>query len=125
MSHQVDLDIVVVGMTALIEAVIQCGYDHAEAKQFETDDGERHKVDLVIEDKQGGKVGVKIDKKTQAATFIAHDCKGQQGRRIAQTVTQRWAYAKVTEELRQKGYQIAKEEKQADGTIKITAGKWK
>ena len=125
MSHCVDLDIVVVGMAALVEAVIQCGYDHAEAQQFATDDGETHKVDLVISDKQGAKVGVQINKKTKAATFIAHDCKGVAGRRIAQNVTQKWAYARVTEELRRKGYQIAKEEKQADGTIKIVAGKWK
>jgi Protein of unknown function (DUF1257) len=125
MSHNVELDIVVIGLAALVEAVIQCGYDHAEARQFQTDDGQRHKVDLVIEDHQGGKVGVKVDPKTQAATFIAYDCQGTQGRKIAQNVAQRWAYSRVTEELRRKGYTIAKEEKQADGSIKIVAGKWR
>ena len=124
MSHHVELDIVVIGMTALIEAVVQCGLDHVQARSFETDDGQTHAVDLVITDSAGTKVGVKVDRKTEAATFIAHDCKGQQGKKLAQAVAQRWAYARVTEELRQKGYQIGKEEKQADGTLKIVASKW-
>jgi hypothetical protein len=125
MSHCVQLDIVVIGLTALVEAVAQCGYDHVEARSFQTDDGQTHSVDLVIDDREGGKVGVQIDKKTQAATFIAFDCKGTRGKQIAQSVAQRWAYARVTEELRRKGYQIGKEEKQPDGTIKLVASKWK
>jgi len=124
MSHHVELDIVVTGMTALIEAVVQCGFDHFEARSFETDDGQTHAVDLVVTDSSGAKVGVKVDRKTETASFIAHDCKGQQGKKLAQAVAQRWAYSRVTEELRQKGYQIGKEEKQADGTIKIVASKW-
>src|SRR5438105_13306050 len=121
MSHSVDLEIVVVGMAALIEAVVQCGLDHVESKSFQTDDGQAHKVDLIVSDREGAQVGVQVDKKTGAASFIAHDCKGQRGKQLAQKIGQRWAYAKVTEELRRKGYQIAKEEKQADGTIKLVA----
>ena len=125
MSHQVALEIVVVGMAGLIEAVIQCGFDHVEAKKFQTDDGQEHAVDLVVSDKEGAKVGVKVDRKSGEASFIAHDCQGGKGKALAQKISQRWAYAKITEELRRKGYQIGKEEKQPDGTIKLTASKWK
>jgi hypothetical protein len=125
MSHSVGLEIVVVGMGALLEAVVQCGLDHVQARQFQTDDGQTHAVDLVVSDNEGAKVGVKVDKKTGEASFIAHDCKGGKGKALAHRIAQRWAYSKLTEELRRKGYQIAKEEKQRDGTIKLTASKWK
>jgi hypothetical protein len=126
MSHSVELDIVVIGLTALVEAVVQCGLDHVEAKRFQTDDGETHAVDLIVTDQQeGAQVGVRVDKKSGVATFIAHDCQGQKGKALAQRVAQRWAYARVTEELRRKGYQIAKEEKQPDGSIKLVAARWK
>jgi hypothetical protein len=117
MSHAVQLDIVVIGMAALLEAVVQCGLDHAEAKRFG-----KHAVDLIVTDEQGAQVGVTVDRKTGVATFIADDARGE---KVAKRVAQRWAYSKVTEELRRKGYQIAKEEKQADGTIKLTASRWK
>ncbi len=125
MSHQVSLEIVVIGMAGLLEAVVQCGLDHVQAKKFQTDDGQEHDVDLVVSDQEGAKVGVKVDRKSGEATFVAHDCQGGRGKALAERITQRWAYAKITEELRRKGYQIGKEEKQLDGTIKLTASRWK
>ena len=125
MSHSVGLEIVVIGMAALIDAVVQCGLDHVEATSFATDDGQTHKVDLVVTDEVGAKVGVAVDRKTGVAKFIAHDCKGKQGEKLAHRIAQRYAYSRITQELQKKGYQIAQEEKQPDGTVKLTASKWK
>jgi len=124
-SHQVTIEIVVVGMGALIDAVVQCGLDHVESKSFQTDDGQKHAVDLVVTDEAGTQVGVKVDKKSGVASFVAYDCKGTRGTALANRIAQRWAYSRITEELKRKGYQLGKEEKQADGTIKLVASRWK
>ena len=124
MSHQVSLDIVVIGMMALTEAVVQCGLDFVESKRYTTTNGDEHAVDLIVTDEVGTKVGVKVDKKTGVATFIADEQNIKAGTALAQRVAQRWAHSKITEELKRKGYQLT-ETKQPDGTIKINASKWK
>jgi hypothetical protein len=58
-----------------------------------------------------------VDQKSGVATFVGHDGKDKRTTALANRIAQRYAYSKVTEELKRKGYQIAKEEKQKDGTI--------
>lgn len=125
MSHSTGISIAVVGMAALIQAVIECGLEYAESRKFQTDDGQNHAVDLVVQDGAGAKVGVRVDAKTGLASFIAHDCKGEQGKQLANRIAQRYAYSRITEELKRKGYVLGKEEKQRDGTVKLVATRWK
>lgn len=126
MSQSVGLEIVVMGMAGLVKAVAECGLACLEQRQqFTTDDGTTHTVDLVVQDEAGAKVGVKLDAKTKVATFVAHDCKGTQGTSLARRIAQRYARSQVIEELQRKGYQIGKEEKQPDGTVKIVASRWR
>src|SRR6185503_17701782 len=106
------------GLSELVAAIVEGGFAHEEAKQFEGEDGRVHPVDLVVRDQAGTAVGVKVDPKTGTATFVGHDASGK-GRALANRVAQRYAYSKITQELQRKGYQIAKEEKQKDGTIKL------
>ena len=124
MSQSVDLVIVVKGMTELISAIVEGGLAHEETKEFRSEDGRRHAVDLVVRDETGTRVGVKVAQKTGAATFVGHDASGK-AQALAHRIVQRYAYSKVTQELRRKGYQIAKEEKQKDGTIKLVAQRWR
>ena len=77
-----------------------------------------------MRDQAGTAVGVKVDRKTGTATFVGHDASGK-ARALANRVAQRYAYSKITQELQRKGYQIAKEEKQKDGTIKLVAQRWR
>ena len=81
-------------------------------------------VDLVVRDQAGTRVGVKVDERTGTATFVGHDASGR-AQALANRVAQRYAYSKVTQELKRKGYQIDKEEKQKDGTIKLVAQRWR
>jgi hypothetical protein len=81
---------------------------------MKTEDGRTHRVDLVVKDEQGTQVGVKVDQKSGVATFVGHDGKDKRATALANRIAQRYAYSKVTEELKRKGYQIAKEEKQKD-----------
>mgnify|MGYP003340170952 CR=1 FL=1 len=126
MSHVVALEVVAYGLVGITQAVLDCGLEIHKQSKFQTDDGKTHEVDGIVEDqKAGAKVGVKVDAKTGEATFISYDCKGKKGHALAKRITQRWAYSKVVEELKRKGYEVGKEEKQADGTIKLVANKWK
>jgi Protein of unknown function (DUF1257) len=125
MSQSVTLEIVIVGLAELVQAVVETGLTYEEKKQFETEDGRTHTVDLVVTDEQGSQVGVKVDKKTGVATFVAHDGPDGRGSALFRRVAQRYAYSRVLAELKVKGYQVAKEEKQKDGTIKLVAQRWR
>ena len=126
MSQSVELSVVVVGMAELVRAVLEAGAQALEEqKELCTQDGRTHKVDLVVKDEQGTEVGVKVDRRTGVATFVGHEGKDKRATALANRVVQRYAYSKVTDELKRKGYQIAKEEKQKDGTIKLVAQRWR
>jgi hypothetical protein len=124
MSQSVDVVIVVKGMAELVAAIVEGGMTHEEATELQGEDGRTHVVDLVVRDESGTRVGVKVDERTGTATFVGHDASGK-ARALAHRVAQRYAYSKVTQELKRKGYQIAKEEKQKDGTIKLVAQRWR
>jgi hypothetical protein len=125
MSQSVDVAIVVVGLAELMRAVAEAGCEAVKQSELRTEDGRRHRVDLVVKDEQGTQVGVKLDQKTGLATFVGHDGKDKRKTALANRVAQRYAYSKVLDELKRKGYQIAKEEKQKDGTIKLVAQRWR
>ena len=125
MSQSVELVVAVVGMTELIKAVMDVGLRHEERSEYRAQDGRTHAVDLVVSDAQGTQVGVKVDKKTGLASFVGHDGKDKRATALAHRIAQRYAYSKTLEELKRKGYQIAKEEKQKDGTIKLVAQRWR
>ena len=126
MSQSVEMSVVVVGMAELIRAALEAGLQALEEqKELRTEDGRTHAVDLVVKDEQGTEVGVRVDGKTGVATFVGHDGKDKRVTALANRVVQRYAYSKVTDELKRKGYQIAKEEKQKDGTIKLVAQRWR
>jgi hypothetical protein len=128
MSHLSLVEIVIPGALGLIQALVETGLECAQSRKFVSEDGKEHAVDLVVTDPQTkAQVGVQIDAKTGKARFVAHDCKsgGVKGKALAQRIIQRYAYAKVREELRRKGYQLAKDEVRPDGTIRLSAQRWK
>ena len=126
MSQSVELSVVVVGLAELVRAVVEAGAQaFQEQKELRTADGRTHAVDLVVRDEEGTEVGVRVDRKTGVATFVGHDGKDKRATALAQRVVQRYAYSKVVDELKRKGYQIGKEEKQKDGTIKLVAQRWR
>jgi hypothetical protein len=120
-SQVVELRIVVSGMAGLLEAIAEAGLECSRQKTFETAQGKRA-VDLVVTDEQGTQTGVGVDKRTGEATFIAH---GEKASALAHRVMQRYAYSRVLSELKRKGYQIGKEEKQTDGSIRLVAQRWR
>jgi hypothetical protein len=127
-SHAAGLEILIFGAVGLMEALAETGLECVTQRRFETEDGKAHEVDLVVTDpKTGARIGMIIDAKTGTTSYVAHDCRsgGVKGKELAGRVVQRYAYVKAVEELRRKGYKVAKEETAADGTISVVAQKWK
>ncbi|HET8644600.1 MAG TPA: DUF1257 domain-containing protein, partial [Vicinamibacteria bacterium] len=121
MSQVVEVGIVIEGMAALVKAIAEAGLQARREKSFRSEDGAVHAVDLVVTDESGTQVGVAVEQNTGRARFVTREKDPRRGTALANRVAQRYAYSKITQELRRKGYQIAKEEKQQDGTIKLVA----
>ena len=125
MSEVVTMTVPIIGLAELLQTVVALSLVHTSAESFETQDGTTHSVDLVVSDEAGTRVSVKIDAKSGEATFIAHDERDRRGSALIGRIAQRHAYSRVMEELKRKGYQIAREEKQRDGSIKLVAQRWR
>jgi hypothetical protein len=125
MSEVISMTVPIIGMAELLQTVVALSLVQTTAESFETEDGETHAVDLVVADQAGTQVGVKVDQKSGEATFIAHDHRDRRGSALIGRIAQRHAYSRVMEELKRKGYQIAREEKLKDGSIKLVAQRWR
>ncbi len=122
MSQGVEVVVLVQGLAALFGAIAEAGAEYrAQRRQMQGADGKVHDVDYVIADASGVEVGVKVEA-GEKVTLVGH---GAPARGLAGRVVQRYAYSKVTEELRRKGYQVAREEKQRDGTLKVVLQRWR
>ncbi len=124
MSQGVEIVVAVQGIAMLMKALAEAGAEIRAERRLRTAAGETHQVDYVATDATGATVGVKVDARTEKATFVPADCEGR-GAALAGRVAQRYAYARITEELRKKGYQLAKEEKQVDGSVKLVLTRWR
>jgi hypothetical protein len=117
------------GVALLLEAIAEAGAQIAEEEQLRTTDGRTHRVKYVARDAEGGVVGVQVDARSGEAKLLAQDCeaasKPSASRALADRIAQRYATSRVTEELRRKGYQLAREEKQVDGTLKQVWQRWR
>ena len=125
MSEVVTMTVPIIGLAELLQTVVALSLVQSSAESFETQDGTTHSVDLVLSDEAGTRVGVKIDAKSGEATFITHDERDRRGSALIGRIAQRHAYSRVMEELKRKGYQIAREEKERDGSIKLVAQRWR
>lgn len=124
MSQSAGIEVVVYGVALLIDVIGQLGAECRAEKKMRTVDGASHDVDYVVKD-GAAEVGVKVDKKTEKVTLIPKDCDAGPGKALAGRIAQRWAYSKAVGELKRKGYTVAKEEKQKDGTVRVVMQRWR
>ena len=119
------------GVALLLEAIAEAGAEIAEEEKLRSTDGRTHRVKYVARDAEGGVVGVQVDERSGEAKLVVQDCdagqasKASRSRALADRIAQRYATSRVTEELRRKGYQLAREEKQVDGTLKQVWQRWR
>jgi hypothetical protein len=123
-SQGVEIVVAVQGVALLLKALADAGAEIRRDRRLTTAAGETHDVDYVATDASGATVGVKVDARSEKATFVPQDCEGR-GAALAGRVAQRYAYSRITEELRRKGYELTKEERQADGSLKLVLTRWR
>ncbi|MBI5067949.1 MAG: DUF1257 domain-containing protein [Deltaproteobacteria bacterium] len=125
MSQGADVAVVVESLAELLRAAVEAGAEVVEERQrLRTTDGQSHEVDAVL--RQGGaEVGVKVDPRSKQVVLVPRDCQAGPGQALAGRVVQRYAYSRVLQELKQKGYQVAREEKQRDGSVKLVFQRWR
>jgi hypothetical protein len=124
MSQHVGIVIAVQGLALLFQVVADLGAQYRAEKKMRTSDGASHDVDYVVRDGEA-EVGVKVDRKSEKVTLIPKDCDAGPGKALAGRIAQRWAYSKAVGELKRKGYVVAKEEKQADGSVRVVMQRWR
>ena len=125
MSQKADITVLIQGVGMLLEAIVQTGSEYAQQKRMQTVDGVTHDVDYVVTGEDGAQVGVKVDPRSEQAVFIPQDCEGGKGKALAGRIAQRYAHARITQEMQRKGYQLAKQETQRDGTVKLVWQRWR
>jgi hypothetical protein len=124
MSQHAGLVVAVQGLSLLFQALADLGAQYRAEKRMRTSDGASHEVDYVVKDGEAV-VGVQVDRKTEKVTLIPKDCDAGPGKALAGRIAQRWAYSKAVGELKRKGYAVAKEEKQADGSVRVVMQRWR
>jgi|APFre7841882590_1041340.scaffolds.fasta_scaffold78921_2 hypothetical protein len=124
MSQHAGLVVAVQGLALLFQVLADLGAQYRAEKRMRTSDGASHEVDYVVKDGEA-EVGVQVDRKTEKVTLIPKDCDAGPGKALAGRIAQRWAYSKAVGELKRKGYAVAKEEKQADGSVRVVMQRWR
>ncbi|HTO06323.1 MAG TPA: DUF1257 domain-containing protein [Myxococcota bacterium] len=123
MSQSLEISLVLASVEFLADAIASLGATLRECRQLRTRDGRSHTVDRVATDVDGTEVGVRIDPRTQQAVLVSEGC-GSKAQAFAQRIAQRYAYARVTDELRRKGYDLGQESRAPDGTVRLVATRW-
>jgi hypothetical protein len=124
MSQSTGILIVVQGIALLVQVIADLGLEKVEQRKMKTADGATHDVDYVVRE-GGAEVGVKVDRKTEKVTLVPKDCEAGPGKALAGKIAQRWAYSKAVGELKRKGYAVAREEKRADGSVRVVLQRWR
>jgi hypothetical protein len=124
MSQHAGLVVSVQGLALLFEVLADLGAQYSAEKRMRTSDGASHEVDYVVKDGKA-EVGVQVDRRTEKVTLLPKDCDAGPGKALAGRIAQRWAYSKAVGELKRKGYAVAKEEKQADGSVRVVMQRWR
>jgi hypothetical protein len=124
MSQETGITVVVFGISLLLDVVAELGAEARAERKMRTADGVTHEVDYVVKD-GAAEVGVQVDKKSEKVTLIPRDCNAGPGKALAGRIAQRWAYSRAVGELKRKGYAVAKEETQADGTVRVVMQRWR
>lgn len=124
MSQHAGIVVTVQGVALLLQALAELGAQYRAERKMRTADGASHDVDYVVKDGEA-EVGVKVDRKSEKVTLIPRDCDAGPGKALAGRIAQRWAYSKAVGELKRKGYAVAREERQADGSVRVVMQRWR
>ncbi|MBF0301106.1 MAG: DUF1257 domain-containing protein [Oligoflexia bacterium] len=117
------IGVVGVGMALLTSGICELNYACELNQQIQNCEGKIIAVDLLIKNLQGEKIGIKVNHEGNAE-FILEDLKSISALESIRQIKQRYSKNKVLHELQQSGYKNIKQEKLANGNIRIVVEKW-
>lgn len=131
MSNSVQIDCFINSIGLLMEAVRELGFavnDLRAANKvmrvLENCQGEKVEVDYVIRNKTGDQIGVRTNPEGRVE-FVVRDDQSPSVKATVDQVTQAYARLKILDEVKRKGYKSVKEEKLANGSIRLVVEKWR
>ena len=80
-------------------------------------------VDYIMKNEVSEKIGIKTNSKGDVE-FVVQNDKSPTVKQTIDKVTQAYARLKILDEVKRKGYQTVKEEKLANGSIRLVVEKW-
>ena len=124
MSNSLSIECLIRSIGMVAQGVQELGLATHDLRQMEDCQGKQVHVDFVIENEWGEKIGVRSNGQGQV-DFIAQDTKSVTVKKTLDKVKQAYARIKVIDEVKRKGYQQVKEEKLADGSIRLVVQRWR
>lgn len=110
------------GMALLLQGVQNLGLAIAQIKHLQSALG-KLEVEYVLQNDAGVQIGVRHDKDKRLELVLA-DPKDKKALEMMEKVRQAYARCRVLDELGRKGYKKVKEEKLADGSVRLVVEKW-
>jgi hypothetical protein len=123
-SHRVEVVLVEAALTSLLEAFAELQCVREEIKRLETSLGEVVDVEFTVRTQEGERIGVMRNAETKTYELVAQNCGSENALKAMNKVRQTYSKIKVMNELRSKGYQLAKEERLPNGKVRLVVQKW-
>jgi hypothetical protein len=123
MSQSVDLFTVIVDLAVLLESAAQLAIRKLNERRLQDSQGNVHQVDHVLADEKGNRLGVQVQK-DGTVNLIPQKCGDKDTLEMAKRLTQQYARTKVINELKNKGYQVVKEEVQPNKSVRVVVQRW-
>jgi hypothetical protein len=106
-----------------MQGLYELNYAVQKVKQLEAKSGEACNVDFVFQNEWGEQIGVRTNKEG-ITEFVTKDSNSATVKSTLDKVRQTYAKLKILDEVKRKGYQNVKEERLADGSIRLVVQKW-
>jgi len=123
MSQSVELITVIADIAVLLDAAAQLAIRKINERKLQDSKGMVHQVDHVLADENGNRLGVQVQQ-DGTVNLIPEKCGDKDTLQMAKQLTQQYARTKVVNELKNKGYQVVKEEVQPNQSVRVVVQRW-
>lgn len=130
MSSSVRVDVIISGIQELFQGINELRLANedlralAEEKRYMKNcSGEKVLIDYQITNEHGEKIGITQNQEGEVQFVVEKETKTVQ--ETLNKVAQAYSRIKILNEVKQKGYKQVKEEKLANGSIRLVVEKWR
>ncbi|NDD91234.1 DUF1257 domain-containing protein [bacterium] len=117
------IELLMAGFRELGVAIQDLRESKKELQMLENCAGQKVPVDYVVQNEAGDKIGISQKKSGEIEFVVQHEDRPSV-KATLDRVTQAYARLKILDEVKQKGYRSVKEERLANGSIRLVVEKW-